>query len=196
MKTYTIKLAVCGVSPMVWRRLRISADTSLAALHYIIQIVQGWDNDYLHQFHIDGKDYGIFYDGGIAFPDNPYQVVIDDFAFDVGDRFTYEYNFFEHWLHDIRIEAIHDNSNLKTPFCLSGYGMPGATPADEMDKTLALLDAIDGADESTTVGDIRKYANALDAVCFNRQKANVQLSKLSLAAPALESEVIRLSSRR
>ncbi|WP_235784865.1 plasmid pRiA4b ORF-3 family protein [Serratia fonticola] len=36
---------------MVWRRLRIAADTSLAALHYIIQIVQGWGNDHLHQFH-------------------------------------------------------------------------------------------------------------------------------------------------
>jgi hypothetical protein len=42
---------------MVWRRLRIAADTSLAAPHYIIQIVQGWDDDYLHQFHIYGKDY-------------------------------------------------------------------------------------------------------------------------------------------
>ncbi|HHQ9538258.1 plasmid pRiA4b ORF-3 family protein [Escherichia coli] len=27
---------------MVWRRLRIAADTSLAALHFIIQIIQGW----------------------------------------------------------------------------------------------------------------------------------------------------------
>ncbi|WP_280921580.1 IS1096 element passenger TnpR family protein [Serratia fonticola] len=45
--------------------------------------------------------------GGVGFPDNPFRVVIDDFAFDVGDRFTYEYNFFEHWLHDIRVEAIH-----------------------------------------------------------------------------------------
>ncbi|EPK5355504.1 plasmid pRiA4b ORF-3 family protein, partial [Escherichia coli] len=26
---------------MVWRRLRIAADTSLAALHFIFQIVQG-----------------------------------------------------------------------------------------------------------------------------------------------------------
>ncbi|MCT8344137.1 plasmid pRiA4b ORF-3 family protein [Photorhabdus kleinii] len=125
MKMYTIKLAVRGVSPMVWRRLRIATDTSLAALHYIIQIVQGWDDDHLHQFHIYGKDYGISYEGGIAFPDNPYKVVIDDFAFDVGDRFAYQFNLFDNWLHDIRIETIHDNSDLKTPFCLSGHGMPG-----------------------------------------------------------------------
>ncbi len=83
---------------MVWRRLRIAADTSLAALHFIFQIVQGWGDDHLHQFHIYGKDYGISYEGGIGFVDNPFRVVIDDFAFDAGDRFTYEYNFFEHWL--------------------------------------------------------------------------------------------------
>ncbi|MDV5570767.1 hypothetical protein QM058_28515 [Klebsiella pneumoniae] len=47
---------------MVWRRLRIAADTSLAALHFIFQIVQGWGDDHLHQFHIYGKDYGISYE--------------------------------------------------------------------------------------------------------------------------------------
>lgn len=81
---------------MVWRRLRIAADTSLVALgglHFIFQIVQGWGDDYLNQFHICGKDYAISYDCGISFPDNPFRTVIDDFSFDVGDRFTYEYNF-------------------------------------------------------------------------------------------------------
>jgi hypothetical protein len=84
-------------------------------------------------------------------------VPLDDFGFDAGDRFTYEYNFFENWLHDVRVESIHASSNLKTPFCLSGHGMPGATIADETDKTLAFLDAIINADESTTVGDIRGF---------------------------------------
>lgn len=79
MKVYVIKIAVRGVSPMVWRRLRIAADTSLAALHFIIQIIQGRGDDHLHQFHIYGKDYGITYEGGIGFPDNPFHVVIDGF---------------------------------------------------------------------------------------------------------------------
>lgn len=48
MKVYVIKIAVRGVSPMVWRRLRVAADTSLAALHFIIQIIQGWSDDHLH----------------------------------------------------------------------------------------------------------------------------------------------------
>jgi hypothetical protein len=196
MKIYVIKIAVRGVSPMVWRRLRIATDTSLAALHSIFQIVQGWGDDYLHQFHIYGKGYGISYDGGIGFPDNPFQTVIDDFSFDIDDRFTYEYNFFEHWLHDVRVEAIHEDSTLKTPFCTSGHGMPGAPPEDEADKTLAFLEAIVNADDTATVGDIRAFVDDLDAVRFNRNKINRQLSKLDLAAPALEPEVIWLGRRR
>ncbi|MFT8259203.1 MAG: plasmid pRiA4b ORF-3 family protein (plasmid) [Candidatus Symbiodolus clandestinus] len=203
MKAYTIKVALRGVSPMVWRRFSVTADMSLACLHYIIQIAQGWNDEYLHQFHIYGKDYGIAYEGGISFSDDPYQVVLDDFGFDVGARFTYEYDFFENWLHDIRIEAIHDNSNQKSPFCLNGHrevresgasrrGMPGATLTDEIDKTIALLQTVNKADESTTAGDVRDFIEALDTVRFNRNKINHQLSKLNLALPVLEPEVIRL----
>ncbi|MGL5968220.1 MAG: IS1096 element passenger TnpR family protein [Kluyvera sp.] len=122
--------------------------------------------------------------------------MIDDFSFDIGDRFTYEYNFFEHWLHDVRVEAIHEDSTLKTPFCMSCHGMPGATSEDEADKTLAFLEAIVNADDTATVGDIRAFIDDLDAVRFNRNKINRQLSKLDLAAPALEPEVIWLGRCR
>lgn len=75
--------------------------------------------------------------------------MIDEF--DVSDHFTYEYNFFEHWIHDIRVETIYENSTLKTPFCINGHGMPRATAADEFDKALAFLEAIVNADDETTL---------------------------------------------
>ena len=84
MNVYRIKLALTGVSPMVWRRFRIAGDTSLAGLHFIIQIAQGWDDDYLHQFHIHGKDFGLNKPGAYSFPDDSRQVVMDDFEFDIG----------------------------------------------------------------------------------------------------------------
>ncbi|WP_086110553.1 plasmid pRiA4b ORF-3 family protein [Xenorhabdus vietnamensis] len=189
MKNYIVKIALRGISPMLWRRFRLSGRTSLAAFHYIIQIAQGWQDDHLHQFRIYGKNYGISYSGGIAFSDNPYKIALDDFEFDAGDRFTYEYNFFEHWLHDIRIETILENSNLTSPFCLAGNRMPGATLADE---TLALFNAIIHANETTTVGEIRPLVEALDAVRFNRRKINRQLSRLNLDSPELEPIVIGL----
>ncbi|WP_255430712.1 plasmid pRiA4b ORF-3 family protein [Xenorhabdus sp. TS4] len=41
---------------MAWRRFILSGETSLAALHYIIQIAQRWQGDHLHQFRIYGKN--------------------------------------------------------------------------------------------------------------------------------------------
>ena len=170
---------------MVWRRFRIAGDTSLAELHFIIQIAQGWDDDYLHQFHIYGRDYGLSKPGACGFPDNSRQVLIDDFEFDIGDRFTYEYNFFESWLHDIRIEAVEEPSTRKrTPFCLGGNGMPGATQYDVYDRSMALLKCIVHGDQSLTVGDVRNHIEALNEVRFNRQKANKDL-----AQPDLEQSV-------
>ncbi len=34
-----------GVSPMVWRRLKIPGNISLAQLHHTIQIAFGWDDE-------------------------------------------------------------------------------------------------------------------------------------------------------
>ncbi len=176
MKIYLIKIALRGISPMVWRRLKVPGNTSLAQLHHIIQIANQWDNDYLHQFHIYGKDYGIAYEGGLAFSDNAYKVYLDDFGFDEGDKFIYEYNFFEHWVVDIRIEKIKDVSSITTGIqCLKGKGLPGVNQYDEVEPMLNLLKAIAKADKTTTMGDLRPYVKALNAVRFNRHHINHRL---------------------
>ena len=120
MKAYFIKMALRGISPMIWRRFWIPDNTSLADFHHIIQIAYGWDDDHLHRFHIYGKDYGISYMGGIGFSDDARKVYIGDFEFDVNDKFIYEYNFFKHWFIDIRIENIKDITTPKFVYCIKG----------------------------------------------------------------------------
>lgn len=176
MNTYIIKIALQGVSPMVWRRLKIPGNTSLAQLHQIIQIVNQWDDEYLHQFHIYGKDYGIGYLGGLSFADDAHQVFLDDFGFDVGDKFTYEYNFFAPWMVDVRIEKISQALSQPVVFCVQGKGLPGISRHDEVDATFKLLEAIANIDEKTTIGDIRPYVEAYDSVKFNRGQINHLLS--------------------
>ncbi len=174
MKIYLIKIALRGVSPMIWRRLRIPGSTSLATLHHIIQIVYNWDNDYLHQFHIYGKDYGTYNDAGFSSAYGADEALIDGFTFDVGDKFIYKYNFFKHYLIDIRIEDIKE-SKKSSIFCTKGNGMIGATKYDELELTMNLFKAISDADEHTTVGDIRPFVEALNAVRFNRDYINYRL---------------------
>jgi hypothetical protein len=176
---------------MIWRRFKVAGNTSLASLHYIIQIGQGWTDDYLHQFHIYGKDYGIAHNGGLSFSDNPHQVALDDFQFDIGDRFLYEYNFYDHWLHDIRIEEITEKvPRKKLPFCFNGKGIQGVTAFDVYEKQLELMQFVVKVNNSTTVDKLRPYIEALDSVMFNRQKINSDLAKLDLQNPSAEAYLI------
>jgi hypothetical protein len=46
---YQLKVVLQGISPMIWRRLQIRDDTSIADLHYILQIAMelpGWAASY------------------------------------------------------------------------------------------------------------------------------------------------------
>ncbi|MEO0014748.1 MAG: hypothetical protein RLZZ535_3137 [Cyanobacteriota bacterium] len=61
--TYQLKIVLVGISPMIWRRIKVSSDITIADLHYIIQIVMGWKEEHLHQFLIHGVHYGISYPG-------------------------------------------------------------------------------------------------------------------------------------
>ncbi|WP_410518017.1 IS1096 element passenger TnpR family protein [Candidatus Jidaibacter acanthamoebae] len=49
----------------------MSSDTSIADLHYYMQIIMSWEGIHLHQFIIRGKSYGIYYAGGMSFRENP-----------------------------------------------------------------------------------------------------------------------------
>lgn len=58
MRIYQLKLVLQGVSPMVWRRMLVRSDTTLAAPHRVVQLVMGWEDGHLQRFRIHGRDYG------------------------------------------------------------------------------------------------------------------------------------------
>ena len=118
---YQLKIVLRGVSPMIWRRVLVRSDTTIAELHHIIQTVMGWDDWHLHRFHIHGKDYGIAYIGGISFADDPHEVRLERFRLRPGERFLYEYNFFDFWEFDLRLEQILPlEPKRQYPTCIGG----------------------------------------------------------------------------
>jgi len=129
IEIYQVKIWLRSISPSIWRRLLIRSDSTIAELHYIIQIVMGWPDLHLHQFTIRGKEYGISYAGGIGFSDNPSHIRLDKFNFRQRERFVYEYNFHDNWCHEIRIENIlpFDNNRVY-PICIRGKR---AAPPDD-----------------------------------------------------------------
>ncbi len=46
-KVYQMRVLLKGISPIIWRRFLIRNDSSLADLHYTLQILMNWENYHL-----------------------------------------------------------------------------------------------------------------------------------------------------
>jgi hypothetical protein len=58
LNIYQLRIVLCGISPLIWRRVLVPSDVTLAHLHAILQILFAWSNEHLHSFHIHGKEDG------------------------------------------------------------------------------------------------------------------------------------------
>ena len=137
---YQLKVWIQGISPMVWRRLLVRSDSTIADLHYTIQIAIGWSDTHLNRFHIHGKDYGGYHIGGMDFADNPERRYLADFGFRTCERFLYEYDFGDAWLHEVRIEQrlpLHPKRTY--PGCINGNHAP---PPEDCGGALAYLQGL------------------------------------------------------
>ncbi|MBW4690060.1 MAG: plasmid pRiA4b ORF-3 family protein [Komarekiella atlantica HA4396-MV6] len=65
---YQLKVVLLGISPMIWRRVKVSSDSTIEDLHYTIQLAMGWKDIHLHHFIIHGKYYGITQPGVCFYP--------------------------------------------------------------------------------------------------------------------------------
>jgi hypothetical protein len=119
---YQLKILLRGIKPPVWRRVVVSGDTTISFLHEILQVAMGWYNCHLHNFLIRGKEYGVSYEGGVSFADDPDQVRLADFGFRPQERFEYVYDFGDNWEHQISVEKIPAPDETQYPICITGRG--------------------------------------------------------------------------
>lgn len=113
-KLIQFKIHIVGISPQIFRRFVVRDSTSIAQLHHLIQMIVGWDGYFLHEFHIWGRYYGHFYR-------NDCDVSLSHFGFKEKDKFTYTYNFYDFWEHELRVEKITSlSSNDNYPKVIDG----------------------------------------------------------------------------
>ena len=118
---YQMRVFLRGVSPMVWRRLPVRSDSTVADLHYTLQIAFGWSDSHLNCFRIHGKEFGVHQIGGPYFDEDPKKVHLADFDFRHREWFLYEYDFTAHWVHEIRVQQVLAGESKRSyPICLDG----------------------------------------------------------------------------
>ena len=52
---YYFRIVLRGVSPLIWRRVLVRGDTTLADLQATFQVALGWKDEHLHRFVIHGR---------------------------------------------------------------------------------------------------------------------------------------------
>jgi len=118
---YQLRVVLRRVSPLIWRRLLVRSDSTIADLHATLQRVLGWSDEHLNRFVLHGREYGVSRDGGIGFRDDPRRVRLSDLGLRVSERFLYEYDFTDGWQHDVRVEHILPlDSRRSYPVCIGG----------------------------------------------------------------------------
>jgi hypothetical protein len=155
---YELRLVLAGISPMIWRRLLVSSETTIAQLHHYIQVSFDWSGEHLHRFRIHGKDYGIAYLGGISFDDNPHAVPLSRFRLHPRESFRYEYDFIANWRVDIRLEEILPQDQRVLPVCVGGRA---AAPGEEYAGALAYLQRLDRHRYEYPFEELGKIAKAI-----------------------------------
>ena len=118
---YLLRVVLRGISPLIWRRLLVAGDTSIAGLHDVLQVAFGWSGDHLHCFKVHGREYGLCYDGGPIFRDDARRVRLCDLGLRVGERFVYDYDLGALWRHDLRVEQmLGPETGRSYPRCTGG----------------------------------------------------------------------------
>jgi Plasmid pRiA4b ORF-3-like protein len=111
---YQLRIILRGISPLIWRRLLVRSETTLAQLHAILQILFAWSDEHLYSFHVHGREYG---SNGAR----PAYIRISDLHLHRGERFQYVYDFIAHWVCDIRLEAPLPLAPRRVyPLCIGG----------------------------------------------------------------------------
>jgi hypothetical protein len=204
LSIYQLRIVLRGVSPLIWRRVLVHSDTTLAHLHTILQILFTWSDEHLHSFHIHGKEYG---SSGAPTRD----VRLRDFCFHRGERFRYVYDFGAHWECDIRLEALLPLVPRRVyPVCIGGKRAAPSEdcwgawdymerldqhrlypPLEAMGVVAEALTTLLEADPQTSVrealGDLDAFREAVDGLAayeqfrpdqFDRHEVNTQLQSL------------------
>ena len=162
---YQLRIVLRDISPLVWRRVLVRDDTTLAQLHDIIQILFEWQDEHLHDFHIFSKDYGTSGADTRA-------AILSQFRLRKGERFRYVYDYYAYWVCDIRLEAILPVDPKRFyPVCTGGKN---ASPSENFEDVQAYMEHIDQHRYNLPVQAMSVMADALKVIAQTDSDAPVR----------------------
>ena len=119
-----LKVTLRGIRPPIWRRLVVTADTTLTRLHRVLQIAMGWEDSHIHEFRVGDRR-----PAGLGSAQMGRSARIGNVLTETGSSLTYTYDLGDGWEHSIVLEKRFCGSDdTEYPVCLDGR--QGCPPED------------------------------------------------------------------
>lgn len=122
-KAIQFKVALRYIRPPIWRRVVLPSNFTLGHLHDVIQIAMGWEDYHLHSFQFGNVHYTSQQASEMGEMDmeNEEIVFLGRVVTRAKQKFIYEYDFGDSWLHEIVVEKIIPfDPQERYPICLAG----------------------------------------------------------------------------
>jgi len=120
-RVLSLRLAVVGTHPRVWRRLLVRETMWLSRLHDSIQIAFDWFDYQTHVLALDDLKFGNPVRRDELSVEDDRDVTLGDLNLANRDRMAYEYQFGEGWKVDVRVEkSTPAGRGVTYPACVAG----------------------------------------------------------------------------
>ena len=178
-----LRLTLLDCHVPVWRRLELSADAPLPDVHRVFQAAMGWESAHLHQFFAGPTtDAPAFGEAAPGWPDGPRDeagVPLSELAAAKGDRFLYEYDFGDSWLHRATVlEVLPPPDGATRPRCVGGRG---ACPPEDVGGVWGyaeLLTALADERHPDHAFQWEQFGEPIDPRAFDPAAADARLARL------------------
>lgn len=123
MAGYVLKITLENTHPLVWRRIVIPEKITFEDLHYMLQIVFGWENDHMHEFSAPSRKIcvGIVTEdwGGCEYDET--EILVEELLLH-NKWIRYTYDFGDDWIHKIVCEKKDDTYDKRVATLLKAKG--------------------------------------------------------------------------
>lgn len=118
VRKFTLRVALRGIKPTIYRKFNVPSNISLRHLSELIIDLMGWENCHLNQFRKGDNYYAPAYQRegeddfmmgwGRARNYNQEDYALSDLLSEKGKTVEWEYDFGDSWYHEIRLSSIGD----------------------------------------------------------------------------------------
>lgn len=150
--SYILHISLTFSDPLIWRRVQVPGNISLATFHHVIQLSMGWSDTHVHQFHVGKISYEPVLGSdtiGEAKRYDERNFKLQDLEESMRFMFAYLYDAGDIWEHEIRLEeVVYQLGKSNKPVLLAGEQACPPEAISDIHAYQALLSSLEHHEEN------------------------------------------------